>query len=137
MLYNKILVPVDGSEHSLHALKEAAKIVKASGGKISVAYVCNETSEEPPFVMPQLSQECKDQSVFAQSKRVADAAGVSVEFLQLQGDIADRIVKAAVDDCYDLIVIGARGLGNLTGLVLGSVSQSVIKHAPCPVLVTH
>jgi nucleotide-binding universal stress UspA family protein len=137
MLYEKILVPIDNSAHSIHALQEAIKIVKAAGGEITVAYVCNETSEGPSFVMPQLSQGCDDKSVFAQSKKVADDAGVPVEFLRLEGNVADQIVKAATDGCFDLIVIGARGLGNLSGIVLGSVSQSVIKHAPCPVLVTH
>jgi nucleotide-binding universal stress UspA family protein len=137
MLYQKILVSVDNSEHSIHALQEAIKIVKATGGKITVTHVCNETAEGSSFVMPQLTQNCDDKSAFAESKKVADAAGVTLEFLRLQGNIADQIVKAAADGCYDLIVIGARGLGNLSGLVLGSVSQSVIKHAPCPVLVTH
>jgi nucleotide-binding universal stress UspA family protein len=137
MLYEKILVPVDGSEQSLRALQEAIKITKAAGGKITVAYVCSETSEAPSFVMPQLSQSCNDRLVFAQSKKDAEAAGVTVEFLPLEGNVADQIVKAAADGCFDLIVIGARGLGNLSGLVLGSVSQSVLKHASCPVLVTH
>ena len=68
MLYDKILVPVDGSEHSLHALQEAIRITKASGGKITVTYVCNATSEGPSFVMPKLSQECDDKSVFAKFK---------------------------------------------------------------------
>jgi|WetSurMetagenome_2_1015567.scaffolds.fasta_scaffold1292077_1 nucleotide-binding universal stress UspA family protein len=136
MLYAKILVPVDNSEHSLHALQEAIKIAKVTGGKITVAYVCNETSEGTSFVMPQLSQGCDDKSVFALAEKAADAAGISVEFLRLEGNISDQIVKATVDGCFDLIVIGARGLGNLSGLVLGSVSQSVLKHAPCPVLVT-
>jgi nucleotide-binding universal stress UspA family protein len=137
MLYEKILVPIDGSEQSLRALQEAIKIIKAAGGRITVAYVCSETSEGPSFVMPQLTQGCDDKSVFAQSKKIAEAAEIAVDFLPLKGNIADQIVKAAVDDCFDLIVIGARGLGNMSGLVLGSVSQSVLKSASCPVLVTH
>lgn len=136
MLFEKILVPVDGSEHSLRALQEAIRITKATGGKITVAYVCDEVSQGPSFVMPQLTQGCDDKPVFAQSKKVAQATNVKLEYLSLEGNVADKIVKAAVDGCFDLIVIGARGLGNLSGLVLGSVSQGVLKHAPCPVLVT-
>jgi nucleotide-binding universal stress UspA family protein len=136
MLYEKILVPVDGSEHSIHALQEAIRITQASGGKITVTYVCSETPQGPSFVMPQLSQGCDDKSVFAQSKKVAEDADVTVQFLPLEGNVADQIVKVAADGCFDLIVIGARGLSNLSGLVLGSVSQSVLRHASCPVLVT-
>jgi nucleotide-binding universal stress UspA family protein len=137
MLYEKILVPVDGSEHSLRALQEAIRITKASGGRITVAYVCSATSEGPSFVMPKLPQGCDNESVFAKSNKTAETAGAEVEFLPLKGNVADQIVKTAVDGCFDLIVIGARGLGNVSGLILGSVSQSVIKHASCPVLVTH
>ncbi len=48
-----------------------------------------------------------------------------------------EVVKAAAEGNFDLIVIGARGLSSLSGLVLGSVRQGVIKNAACPVLVIH
>ncbi len=136
MLYEKILVPMDGSNPSLNALKEATRIAKATGGKVIVAYVCSETLSES-FVMPKLSLGCDEKSVSVQAKKIADAAGVTVDFLVLEGKVAENIVKTAKDGCYDLIVMGARGLGNLSGFILGSVSQAVIKEAGCPVLVTH
>ena len=72
-----------------------------------------------------------------QAKKIADAASVTVDFMVLEGKVAENIIKTAKDGCYDLIIMGARGLGNLSGFILGSVSQAVIKEAGCPVLVTH
>jgi nucleotide-binding universal stress UspA family protein len=53
----------------------------------------------------------------------------------LSGTPADEIVRDAERHASDLVVVGARGLGAFKRLVLGSVSESVLRHAPCPVLV--
>ena len=53
----------------------------------------------------------------------------------IAGDPAEAIIKIADTRKCDLIVMGSRGLGRLAGLVLGSVSQKVVSHAPCPVLI--
>jgi nucleotide-binding universal stress UspA family protein len=137
MLYEKILVPMDGSNPSINALKEATRISKAAGGKVTAAFVCSEVLEESSFVMPKISLGCDEKSVSGQAKKIADAAGAPVDFVMLEGKVAESIVKFAEAGCYDLIVIGARGMGTLSGLLLGSVSQVVIKEAGCPVLVTH
>lgn len=52
-----------------------------------------------------------------------------------QGDAREELVRAAQDWPADLVVLGARGLGAVAGLLLGSVSLSIARHAPCPVLV--
>lgn len=137
MLYDKILVPVDGSNYSILALREAIRIVKNGGGEITVVYVCSESSEGSSFVMPKLSFGCDTESILAEAERVAKSDGVAIRTLALKGDAVKQIVKAAAEGSFDLIVIGARGLSNLSRLVLGSVSQGVIKNASCPVLVTH
>ncbi|NLF87587.1 universal stress protein [Candidatus Bathyarchaeota archaeon] len=137
MLYDKILVPVDGSNYSILTLREAVRIVKNAGGEITVVYVCSESSEGSSFVMPKLSFGCDTESILAEAERVAKSGGVAIQTLALKGDAVKQIVKAAAEGSFDLIVIGARGLSNLSGLVLGSVSQGVVKKAACPVLVVH
>ena len=59
----------------------------------------------------------------------------SLETEQLEGPVAEAVLTAVEARPVDLIVMGARGLGRLRGLLLGSQSQKVVAHAPCPVLV--
>lgn len=137
MLYQKILVPIDGSVTSMCALQEAIRIAKTAGGAITVLFVSPATSQGSSFVMPQLPQSNDGKRVLEKAKKAVEAAGVTIEFLMLEGNVAENIVKTANDSFFNLIVIGARGLSNLSGFILGSVSQTVLKNASCPVLVTH
>jgi nucleotide-binding universal stress UspA family protein len=54
-----------------------------------------------------------------------------------QGEPHKRIVALAKEKDIDLIVMGARGLGLIKGMLIGSVTDAVLKSSPCPVLVAH
>ncbi|MCW4000322.1 MAG: universal stress protein [Candidatus Bathyarchaeota archaeon] len=138
MLYQKILVPIDGSACCRGALSEAVKISKVTGDVITLLHAYD---SEAPNVMS--SNEAFRESlledgrkVVAEAKKIAEAEGIKVEALLVSGDAAGQIVKTAKEGSFELIVIGARGRSKLSGLILGSVSQDVIKRAHCPVLVT-
>lgn len=62
-------------------------------------------------------------------------AGIEVSFLIWTGDPGDMIVEAAVAERADMILVGSHGRGAVGRLFLGSVSESVVRSAPCPVLV--
>ena len=65
----------------------------------------------------------------------AQAAGVDATFLVWEGAAGDAIVDAAGAEGADVIVVGRRGLGAVGRIVLGSVSDYVVRHAHCPVLI--
>ena len=120
MLYDKILVPIDGSEHSIRALREAIKVAKVTGSIITLVYVSPACSTGPSLVMPQLSQlPCTDNETLLEASKIAQTENVKAETLMLQGDAAEQIVKTAKEGNFDLIVIGARGLSKLSGLISG------------------
>jgi nucleotide-binding universal stress UspA family protein len=62
-------------------------------------------------------------------------SGVNVRFLVWEGEPGPAIVEASAAESADLIVVGTHGRGRVGRLVLGSVSDHVVRHAPCPVLI--
>lgn len=64
-----------------------------------------------------------------------DTEGIEIERLVVQGSAAEALVAAVGKD--DLLVVGSRGHGGFADLLLGSVSQQCVHHAPCPVVVVH
>lgn len=67
--------------------------------------------------------------------RDAREAGVTAEFLVWEGDPGDSIAAAAEAEHADLVVVGTRGRSGAERMLLGSVSDHVVRHAECPVLV--
>ena len=65
----------------------------------------------------------------------ADTEGVEIERQVVQGSAAEALMTAV--DKNDLLVVGSRGHGGFAELLLGSVSQQCVHHAPCPVVVVH
>ena len=134
MLYEKILVPIDGSEHSKRALKEAIEVAKMTGGAITLLNVTQSGSSnmQPESEMTPN----KEKSVLSEGQKLAETHGILVKTLLLKGKIVDQIIKTAREGHFDLIVVGARGLSKLEEIMLGSVSHGVTENATCPVIVT-
>ncbi len=141
MLYDKILVAVDGSEHSNRALKEALRVAQFANSAITLIHVYPKDPSSSTLISAtqQFNRILKDSGKAvlekAQNLVAAECEVVNVAALQLEGDAAEQIVQTAKDGKYNLIVLGARGVNKLSGLILGSVSQGVVKNAPCPVLI--
>jgi len=131
-LYQKILVPIDGSGHSRRALQEAIKIAKMTNGSITLLNVQSKTLRAPN----QPNNDVAQNSVLIDGQRLVQADGIPVDSLLLEGNVVDKIVKTAKEENFDLIVIGARGLSKFEEILMGSVSHGVVEAAPCPVIVT-
>ena len=131
-MYQKILVPIDGSGHSKRALQEAIKIAKMTNGSITLLNVQSKTLRAPN----QPNNDAAQNSVLIDGQRLVQADGIPVDTLLLEGNVVDKIVKTAKEENFDLIVIGARGLSKFEEILMGSVSHGVVEAAPCPVIVT-
>jgi nucleotide-binding universal stress UspA family protein len=138
-VFNNILLGVDGSEHALRAAQTAGDLARAMKSKTLRVVVAFE------FIPPYLG-EPNLQTVIA--ARMNDAENILQNALKALGEIpgevhtevlegspAEAILDVAGTRQNDLIVMGSRGLGQLSGLLLGSQSQKVVQHAKCPVLI--
>jgi nucleotide-binding universal stress UspA family protein len=139
-LYDRILVPVDGSENSNAALEEAIKLAKFTGGKITVmhVYLRWSTAFIDESTQKGLHKEIKNvaKTVLDDAEKIAAVENFNVETLLAEGNAVEEIVKTADSGHFDLIVMGARGVSKFIELVLGSVSRGVLEKATCPVLIT-
>lgn len=136
----KMLLPVDGSEQSCAAVKWAVKWKAEVGGSITLVHVHVMPGAEV-MAMAQLSRERIEEieikhagPSFEKARDCAGDGGVDDTIIAV-GDAGDEIVGIARSEGFDHIVMGSRGLSPLKELLLGSVSEHVIRKAPCPVTI--
>jgi len=139
-MFSKILVSVDGSDNSFRALDQAMFLAKTTGAGLTAMHVI----ESPPTVYVESQKLLNDLlakyraesvKVLDKCKQMANKSGVSLETLITEGDPASNITGYAFKEGFDLIVIGSRGLGMFKEMMLGSVSNKVLHHARCSVLI--
>ena len=138
-MFEHILFAVDGSEHALHAARVAANLAKAMNSqtlRIVVAYDPIPVHLGDPYMQEAINARLKESEQIIQ-KAVQALGTVSAEIRteMIEGDPAEVIIEVAQTHNSNIIVMGSRGLGKLAGLLLGSTSQKVVSHAPCPVLI--
>lgn len=135
-----IVVGIDGSRDSKHALRWAAEQARLTDAILRVVYAW-----EPPLVAglripPMLDWEPLEEQARRFPATFADevlgpAPDLRVTSRTVRGRPAQALVDASAD--ADLLVIGPRGLGGLRGMVLGSTGHHCAAHARCPVVIVH
>ena len=148
-IFNKILVPLDGSEHSERALETALLVAKKFDGEITLINVYSTNflpslsmyNEESDFVtaeeivrVAEAIREARAE-ILAAGKKTVEAEGIPVETLLTEGHVVQEIVKTAREDRFDLIVLGAKGESKISEMLLGSVTEKVVRTAPCTVMI--
>ncbi len=140
MNVRRILCPIDFSEPSTHALEQATRLAGWYDARLAVLHVRPTVTPHPDMpaggpVAPWLVAELDDlrQRVTA-SCHDATAAGVVVEPMVAAADPVREIVQCAATWPADLIVMGTHGVSGFQHLVLGSVTEKVLRRAACPVL---
>ena len=155
-MFQKILVAIDTSEMSKLVFAEAVSLAKLSKASIMLLHILSTEEENSPLPIPpdlvtfypaagnELTLETWQQE-WEQFKREglellekygekAKQEGIEAEYQQITGSPGKTICKVALNSKIDLIVIGHRGRTGLSEMFLGSVSNYVLHHAPCSVL---
>lgn len=138
-MFEHILLGVDGSEHALHAAQVAgdlARVLQSQSLRIVIAFESIPPYLGEPNLQAAISARMKEaETALRAAISSVGAIPGEVHTEMLEGSPAESILEVARIRKNDLIVMGSRGLGRLTGLLLGSQSQKVLQHAPCPVLI--
>lgn len=140
-MIQRVVVALDGSPNADHALSLGADIASRYGAELDLVAVV------PPPTLPTMGgpayepldreyQEAQyDQMLTERRARVEGPRIPRVEAVRLVGPVVEELVSYLERDPPDLLVMGSRGLSAGRRLLMGSVSDALVHHAPCPVLV--
>jgi len=135
----RIVVGVDGSPSSIRALRWAADQARLTGARLQVLTAWEFPTSYgwvppyPPDFDP--SGDARRSLEEAVAEALGDHLGLEVELVVGEGHPAPLLLEAARG--ASLLVVGSRGHGGFAGMLLGSVSEHCVRHAPCPVMVVH
>lgn len=138
-MFGKILLAVDGSKHALHAANVAGDLARSmQSERVRVVVVYNHVPSylgEPNMQAVIVARLQEANEILEAALRVLGEIPGEIHTELIEGSPAEAILDMATIRQSDLIVMGSRGMGTLAGLLLGSTSQKVVSHAPCPVLI--
>ena len=150
----RILLATDGSESAAHATPVAVELSKKTHSELHVLYV-GEDAYSTPLPYPEAAdpawvvgedlapleeqgqqfEQVARQTLDAEVEKVRAVGGTVAQAHLRMGTPAAEIVELAEELEVGLVVVGSRGLGGIRRALMGSVSDSVVRHAHCPVLV--
>jgi nucleotide-binding universal stress UspA family protein len=146
-MYQRILVPVDGSSASTRGLAEAVALARLTGGRIHLLHVMGEPFEAIGIEgavcggaqIPELVRADAERLLAAAAGRVEEQ-GVAVDW-QLMGlsgaRVCDLVLEVAREWPAELIVIGTHGRRGIGRMLLGSEAEQILRNSPVPVLLVH
>ncbi len=142
----RILLPVDGSACSRNATSYALSLAQQTGAQVFAIHVSRPRWVQPveegsletsADVVLKLQEEAAadTERLLGEVAEAAKQAGITLETCEMSGNPPRSIVQFAKQVAADLVVMGTHGRSGIARAVLGSVTEDVIRHAPCPVLV--
>jgi len=137
----QVIIATDGSETANEAADFGIEMIGCSGAKVYAVYVIDTTPyRSVPLdkiwsdkVLEEFEKEGREATSYIE--KIGKAAGVEVESRVLKGHPAEKIVTFAEDNNIDMIIMGSLGKSGYERVLLGSVSEKVIRHAKIPVLI--
>jgi len=149
-MYHKILLPTDGSKYAEKAAKHAIWIASKSGAEIIVLNVIETSSlvglpaEDLIVRIREMLKEEGRRSLERISELVTESekehqmkTDIKITLKTEEGSPADSIIKTIEKENVDLVVMGTSGKHGLDRFLLGSVTEKVVRSAPCSVLAVH
>lgn len=135
--YKKILVAIDGSSTSIHALEESFRFAQNEGTWITVVFVIPAYTGDLDLVVGNIISSMRKpcEEVLGKTKDIAEKHNVLIKRVCEEGEPYERIIDLAQAENCDLIVMGRRGLSRLERVLVGSVTARVIGYSPIDVLV--
>ena len=138
-MYDDILVPTDGSPAATGAVEHAIDLAAVTGGRIHALYVVDTATAtavpEAQWVTVEEFLEDAGEEALATVRELAAKSDVGIQTVIRHGGPHEQITAYAGEAAIDLIVMGTHGRSGLDRVLLGSVTEKVIRHADVPVLV--
>ncbi|UCG23992.1 MAG: universal stress protein [Chloroflexota bacterium] len=143
-MFNKVLVPLDGSELAERALDPALAIIRALNAELLLLSVTRYQHVLPPpaagyglTATDQIVDLGRDEAnnYLSSLRHEARCGDCRIQTMVVEGDAAGSIVDTAADEEVDLIVMTTHGYSGFTRWMLGSITERVLRGASCPVLV--
>lgn len=135
--FKKILVPLDGSTYSEKSLERASELVDAFDSVLFLIYVVEKSipinlldRKEYLGILRKFGTK-----VLEKAKNKLSKKGISAKILLKEGNIVNEIEKTVKKEKCDLIVVGNKGLGSVSRMLLGSVSNKISQSSSCSVLI--
>ena len=142
-MYEKILVPIDGSATAIRGFEEAVALARALGSKLVLMHVIDTFPVAVEMVSSATWQEISDglrqqgDTLLAKASETAANHGVAAETRLVETRterVADTIVQEARNAGCDLVVMGTHGRRGFSRVLMGSDAEIVVRHCPLPVL---
>lgn len=134
----KILVPVDFSEHSRKAVRYAFAFARQFDAEVTLVHIIEQIVYPgdwmyPPITMTDFAVEKSDE-IMKRLRLLDTGSGVKIGHVVRPGRAWKEVTEIAREEKSDLIILATHGYTGLKHVLLGSVAEKIVRHAPCPVL---
>ena len=135
--FKNILVPIDGSVYSEKSLERASEFVDAFGSSITLIYVVEKSIPINLLDRKEYLEILRKfgTNVLEKANKKLSKKGITAKIFLKEGNIVNEIEKTVKKEKCDLIVVGNKGLGSVSRLILGSVSNKISQSSSCSVLI--
>jgi len=140
-LFERILIPIDGSQLSLEAAKHGVYISRKLESKVVFLYVIDVrmiqtsslTGTDPSILKKRLRNVAE--RYLNEAAKLAEEENVAFQNQIREGLPAEDILKEIEEEKIDLVIMGSKGMSGAHRVIIGSTAEEVVRWSPCPILI--